>query len=151
MLMLLTLATSARVLAEDDREAYAVLDNGTLTFYCDNQKATHSGAMPLNEGNAVPDWHNYADEITTVEFSESFQYARPKTCSYWFFDCQILTEIKGIENLNTSEVTNMFSMFNGCESLESLDLSCFNTSEVENMDIMFSNCSALKTILVGTR
>ncbi len=150
MLILLTLATSARALAEDDREAYAVLDNGTLTFYCDNQKATHSGAMPLNEGNAVPDWHNYADEITTVEFSESFQYARPKTCSFWFYLCTNLIEIKGIQYLNTSEVTYMYSMFRFCSSLQSLDLSGFNTENVTVMSYMFYGCSALETILVGS-
>ncbi len=147
--MLLTLATLAHASAKDDREAYAVFDNGTLTFYCDNQKATHSGAMPLNEGNAVPDWNNNASDITTVVFSESFQYASPKSCYSWFYECENLTEIKGIQYLNTSEVTNMSNMFKLCYVLQSLDLSSFNTAHVTDMSYMFSFSLALKTILVG--
>ncbi len=176
MLMLLTLATSARAMADTDREAYAVFDNGTLTFYCDNQKTTHSGAMDLNEDNTAPVWKNNASGIITVEFHESFSNARPTTCSYWFYQCTNLTEIKGIQYLNTSEVTNMSSMFflcsalkfldissfntasvmdldgmfYGCSALKSLDLRSFNTKKVANMRNMFSNCSALKTILVGS-
>ena len=176
MLMLLTLATSARALADDDRKAYAVFDNGTLTFYFDNQKATRTGAMNLNEGNTFPDWNNNTSDITTVVFSESFQYARPTSCYCWFYECTNLTEIKGIEYLNTSEVTNMRGMFDFCFALKSLDLrsfntakvtdmsgmfcyciglrsldlSSFNTENVTNMDYIFYECSALKTILVGS-
>ena len=144
--MMLMLATLAHASADDDREAYAVLDNGTLTFYCDNQKATHSGAIPLNEGDVDPEWLRYASVITTVEFTESFQYARPKTCYFWFSGCSNLTEIKGIQYLNTSEVTNMSCMFLFCPSLQSLDLSGFNTAKVTNMNEMFCSCSLLSSL-----
>ncbi|MBR2888260.1 MAG: BspA family leucine-rich repeat surface protein, partial [Bacteroidales bacterium] len=83
---------------------------------------------------------------TTVEFSESFQDARPTTCYEWFRECAKLTTIKGIKYLNTSKVTNMSGMFEGCESLESLDLSSFNTSEVTNMRSMFVSCRSLKSL-----
>jgi L-rhamnose mutarotase len=97
--MLLMLATLARASADDDRQSYAVFDDrtGTLTFYCDNQKDTHSGAMDLNKDNVDPDWLQYATSITTVEFHESFSNARPTTCYYWFSRCSNLTEIKGIK------------------------------------------------------
>ena len=178
MLMLLTLATSARALADDDRQSYAVFDAkyGTLTFYCDNQKATHSNPMELNEGDADPEWYQYGFSITTVEFDPLFQYARPTSCYCWFYGCGNLTEIKGIQYLNTSEVTDMSymfyccsslqsldlsslntakvtdmsSMFASCPVLESLDLSSFNTAKVTNMSNMFAECYALKTILVGS-
>ena len=150
MLMLLTLATSARALADDDRQSYAVLDDqtGTLTFYCDNQ--TRAGAMPLNEGDADPEWLQYASSITTVVFSESFQDARPTTCYYWFSGCSSLTEIKGIKYLNTSEVSDMRYMFAYCYAIDFLDISSFNTENVKNMSFMFAFCFSLKTILVGS-
>ena len=148
MLMLLTLATSARALADDDRQSYAVFDNGTLTFYCDNQ--TRAGAMPLNEGDADPEWLQYASSITTVVFSESFQDARPTTCYYWFSGCSNLTEIKGIKYLNTSKVTNMNYMFYCCYAIDFLDISSFNTENVKDMSFMFAFCYSLKTILVGS-
>ena len=37
---------------------------------------------------------------------------------------------------DTSNVSNMFSMFNGAKT-SSLDISCFNTDKVENMEYMF--------------
>ena len=36
----------------------------------------------------------------------------------------------GMENLSTSEVTNMYAMFMMCDKLTSLDVSKFNTAKV---------------------
>ena len=47
---------------------------------------------------------------------------------------------------NTSNVTNMDSMFYGCSSLTSLDLSGFDTSKVTNMETMFDSCSSLTSL-----
>ena len=148
--MLLMLATLAHASADADPQPYAVFDNGTLTFYCDNQKATHSGAMDLNEGHTFPEWYQYASEITTVEFDPMFKNASPTSCCKWFTEFANLTEIKGIQYLNTSEVSDMSGMFEGCKALKSLDLSSFNTENVTSMSSMFSYSSALKTILVGS-
>lgn len=64
----------------------------------------------------------------------------------WFSNCGSLEKIVGIENLNTSNVTNMEAMFEGCSNLTTLNLSSFNTSKVTNMGSMFSGCSKLTTI-----
>jgi len=45
--------------------------------------------------------------------------------------------------LNTSNVTDMTSMFYGCTNLKELDLSNFNTSNVTDMSGMFRSCSSL--------
>ena len=47
------------------------------------------------------------------------------------------TEIKGLEKFDTSNVTNMITMFSYC-SAESLNLSSFDTSKVTNMNWMFA-------------
>ncbi len=57
--------------------------------------------------------------------------------------------IEGIENLNTSEVTDMSNMFFGCSRLTSLNLSNFNTFKVTNMKGMFQSCSGLKELNVS--
>ena len=56
-----------------------------------------------------------------------------------------VTEIN-LGNLDTSKVTNMYSMFRDCSSLISLDLSTFDTSNVINMTGMFSGCSSLTSL-----
>ena len=61
-----------------------------------------------------------------------------------------LTTIEGMkENLNTSAVIDMGSMFQNSSRLESLDISGFDTRKTETMDLMFSQCENLKTITVG--
>ena len=61
-----------------------------------------------------------------------------------FYLCD-LTELD-VRNFNTSKVTDMGGMFNGCSELESLDVSSFDTGNVENMNAMFSDCFSLKSI-----
>ncbi len=48
------------------------------------------------------------------------------------------------ENVNTSEVTNMRSLFDGCSSLKSVDLKEFDTSNVTSMAVMFYLCGNLR-------
>ena len=61
----------------------------------------------------------------------------------------VVKDIAGLELLDTSKVTNMRYMFNGCSALTSLDLSGFDTSKVTYMDNMFTGCSALTTLDVS--
>ena len=58
-------------------------------------------------------------------------------------------KIEGLENLDTSNVTSMYSMFLGCSGLTSLDVSKFDTSNVTYMSGMFSGCSGLASLDVS--
>ena len=58
-------------------------------------------------------------------------------------------KIEGLENLYTSNVRNMSSMFSGCSKLTSLDVSNFNTRNVTDMSSMFSGCDGLTSLDVG--
>ena len=138
-------------------QPYAEYDgySETLTF---RYGAKPAGAYDLNEGDNAPEWwasrfnYEYPDEqnkIRKVVFDASFANARPTSCYMWFDRCSDLTEIEGIENLNTEEVTNMRSMFSACINLSSLDVSHFNTQKVEDMSDMFSVCSGLKSLNVS--
>ena len=92
----------------------------------------------------------YPDKtITTVVFDKSFAQARPVSTSYWFCNLSKLKTIKGIENLNTSNVKGMTFMFKGCDNLDSIDVSGFNTANVENMSCMFQGCYKLTNIDVS--
>lgn len=141
--------------AQDQPYAEYDSDSETLTF---RYGAKPAGAYDLNEGNATPRWwddlinsedpeqHN---KINKVVFDASFANARPTSCFMWFDGCSDLTEIEGIENLNTEEVTNMGYMFYGCSSLTSLNVSNFDTQNVTDMSYMFSACSGLKSLNVS--
>ena len=129
--------------------AYAVYNNGTLTFYYDNQRDSRTGTTyDLNEGSTVPAWYsdNSSASVTKVVFHESFADVWPTSTYGWFTQMANLTSITGIENLDTREVTTMRSMFNNCSSLTSIDLSHFNTKNVTSMRQMFLNCENLTSL-----
>ena len=125
---------------------YAVFDEATstLTFKHDNNRPIE--AFVLNEGSKFPGWYKYHDDISKVVFDTSFANARPTSCYRWFWNCNDLTTIEGIEYLNTQNVTNMGFMFNGCSALRTLDLSSFDTKNVTNMEYMFYGCPTLETL-----
>ena len=157
-LICLLLATRLSAQAQT-REAYVSQseDETTLTFYYDALRATRTGTTwgieeTKKEGDIpVPAWAetwDVADYTTTarVVFDASFRDFRPTTTAKWFYRCEALKQIEGLEYLNTSEVKDMSKMFHGCSALTTLDLKNFNTQNVTNMSSMFAYCLALKSL-----
>ncbi|WP_242687760.1 BspA family leucine-rich repeat surface protein [Enterococcus hirae] len=60
-----------------------------------------------------------------------------------------VTEIEGLSQLDTSNVTDMSKMFKGMSSIISLDVSGFDTSKVTNMQHMFSGMSSVTSLDVS--
>ena len=137
------------------KEAYVVksTDGKTLTFYYDTLKASRQDivwgiySMQTDKNGTFPIWAgtfaNPDYTLDKVDFDLSFKDFRPKTTSSWFFNCNALKQIMGMENLNTSEVTDMNRMFRMCSSLTELDLRSFDTRNVTNMREMFADCLSL--------
>ena len=65
-----------------------------------------------------------------------------------FYNCSNVTELD-LSNFNTDKVTSMATMFWGCGSIESLDISSFNMSNVTNVNNMFASCNNLTHIDFG--
>ena len=135
-------------------EAYACYtsDNTTLTFYYDDQRSTRTGRIyNLNKGGSYPGWiyDSTPNEVTEVVFDLSFVDARPTSTCGWFRDMDRLRNISYLSRLNTSQVTNMDSMFERFY-LRSLDLSNFDTSNVTSMNKMFSRCINLKHLDISS-
>ena len=153
---------TSKISTAQTNEAYAVYtDDGTLTFYYDKQKSSRSGTKyELNSGENAPGWYtDHCEDIKKVVFTPSFSNARPTSTCWWFSGKLMigtqyhyksnLSEIEGIEYLNTSNVTNMENMFFCCAKLTGLDVSHFNTSNVTNMKSMFSHCRSLTNLDVS--
>ena len=69
--------------------------------------------------------------------------------NYMFSHCSSLLTLD-VSTFKTEKVTNMHSMFSGCKSLPTLNLSTFNTGKVTDMAYMFSDCESLSTINVSS-
>ena len=105
----------------------------------------NENAHLINDGMKISDLPNYAS-LEKVVFEESFKKFEPTTLSSFFKELKYLTSISGLENLNTTHVTDMSKMFYNCYELNSLDLSQFNTGNVEKMNEMFYNCHGLNSL-----
>ena len=132
-----------------DNRPWAKYADGTLTFRCGYKKALGENEYELNSSKNQPKWNTHNNNINLVVFDASFANARPKSCYAWFQGFENLKQIKGIENLNTENVTSMNGMFSGCSNLTELDLTHFNTANVTNMYDMFFGCKSLTTIYVS--
>jgi surface protein len=80
------------------------------------------------------------EEATTMVTSEH------DNLSEMFQDCKNLRTINGINEWDTSNVTNMDNMFKSCNSLVSLDLSKWVVSKVKSMSDMIQGCDSLVSV-----
>ena len=131
-------------------EPYAVLtdNNSILTFYYDEKKTERNGMNIASVG--YPSWYDQRESITKVIFDDTFANCTTLTStSMWFYGCSFLTEIVGISNLKTDNVTDMGLMFRECPKLTALDVSGFNTENVTSMNAMFFGCSSLTSLDVS--
>lgn len=134
--------------------------SGTLTYHYDHLRTTRSGVTelydPIGNPSAVR-FTAYYDQVKKAVIDESMKDAGLTSTKRMFYGgynlgteawqyLSAMTEIEGLENLNTESVNNMIEMFYGCESLTSLDLRTFSISNVTGMTSMFNNCKALTTI-----
>ncbi|MDO4759782.1 MAG: BspA family leucine-rich repeat surface protein [Candidatus Saccharibacteria bacterium] len=123
-----------------DRNAYAVGET-----YEDN-----IGETTIDDVFAVPtncnspgdiEWMNNS-AITSANFGPSFYGFKPTSTAFWFQSSTSLASITNADNLDTSRVTNMYSMFGNAgynASTFSLNLSGWKTDNVTYMEGMFSN------------
>ena len=102
-------------------------------------------------GDAVFDTNAYNggmiyEKITKVDIS-CIVNARTTSLSGLFKGLKSLTDIVGIDSLDTSNITTMSGMFEGCLVFSQFDkLKSFNTSKVKNMEHMFAICKKINNL-----
>ena len=140
-----------------------VESTGTLTYYYDKKREERTGVTevydPIGSPNAVR-FTGYYTKVLKAVIDPSMKNA-PLTSmrymfnggmdtSFKFHKLSEMTTVEGIENLNTTNVTNMRYMFGECYSLTTLDLSSFNTAKVTDMQSMFTSCHELTGVDVSS-
>ena len=124
------------------QQLYTTFKYGTLNYYYDDQMDSRSGEKEVYDQSKGLSISNKKD-VLEANITPSMKDA-PLTSTYrMFYGLENMKSIHGLENLNTTNVTNMSLMFQNCYSLTSLDLSSFNTENVTNMEGMFRFCNAL--------
>ena len=126
----------------------------TLTLYHDNKKEQRPGEIIERErlswnNNCFETWKSAlgdkADELDNIVIDKSFKYTSEDLENY-FSDFEELSEIKGLEYLDTYGAESFCGMFENNDCLLELDLSHFDTSYAVDMSQMFHNCGNLRRI-----
>ena len=86
--------------------------------------------------------------LEKIEFQDAFDTSNVTNVHGMFNGCESLISLD-VSGFNTNNMTDMSSMFNGCKSLTSLDVSGFNTSNVRDMQYMFASCASLTSLDVS--
>lgn len=114
--------------------------------------------------------------LTYIEFLPTWNIGAATSAYYMFYGCSSLEDVKGLEIIDWTNITDLTSMFSYCENLKNIDLSplsscneiinasmvfnsCkkiteadisyFNFSETATLTYMFSSCDALETVNLG--
>ncbi|WP_245810478.1 BspA family leucine-rich repeat surface protein [Lactococcus piscium] len=107
----------------------------------------------LSKSDASP-WNKEGDEKIAGEKIKKIVFTAatkaPEDSTDLFKDLNNLTEIAGLTNLDTSEVTSMYNLFRDCSSLMTFDISNFSTSKLTNTRDMFRGCTSLLTLDLST-
>ncbi|MGY0165355.1 BspA family leucine-rich repeat surface protein [Lactococcus petauri] len=123
---------------------------GTSEWVIDNSGCLHIGegtfAKSINHMDSP--WRLWKEKITSIVFEG--KVILNQDSSFLFNDLKNVKTISNFTNVDTSEVNNMHSVFQGMSSLEELDLSNFNTSKVTDMLAMFSGASSLRELDLST-
>ena len=104
------------------------------------------GQKVYNVGWKTPDWNSVRNDVKRVLIDSNFAVQRPKSLFSWFAFFSNTESIDGLEYLNTSEATNLNSLFIGCTKLKTLYVNTFDVSRVTNASSCFNNCPELTTI-----
>ena len=127
--------------------------NGVLDFsgaknlrflFCECAELKELDLSPLSSARPTNLWSllNGCAKLETADLSE-MNTAEVIDMAFLFNDCASLNSVKFGRSFVNSNVEDLRGMFQGCESLASLDLRGFDTSSVKNMAWMFNGCKAL--------
>ena len=120
----------------------------SVVFECNNS-SVRSGVSLSSPSSPVPVFGILEGRVWRVTTRAGFIDANPNSRKM-FYNRSELTSIDFGKGFNTSNVTDMSEMFQGCSKLTALDVSSFNTSNVNSMAAMFKSCSGLTGLDVSS-
>lgn len=133
-------------LTDDWSSYFSSSDVKNLIFDTTISESEYSKIGETQSGISIYQSKTNSGDYAVIYLGEIYA---PQDCSNLFRSYSNLESVV-FRNLNTSNVTNMYAMFDGCVKLKTLDLSSFDTSKVQNMITMFSNCNALESVNVSS-
>ncbi len=114
-------------------------------------KVTIGGKGGIIANESMVYYFGSFDKMTSIDLS-ALDTSEVTDMRSMFSICKRLTKLD-LTNFDTSKVTNMSGMFGGGDDfpmdIEEINMSNFNTSQVTDMSYMFSGCSSLTNLNVS--
>ena len=144
--------------APSDAEDLSEAADGSVLGWKDGNKLYIAGEggvrAPENCNHLFSDADMFTDsskcwnKLTAVTNAEYFDLSQTKSALSMFGGCESLTSID-VSSWDTSRVTNMLDMFYDCGDLAELDVSSWDISNVTSLYGMFSGCGSLTSLDVS--
>ena len=142
-----------------EKKVYSYYNSSTktLTFTYDDQYDSRSN-VEYYTGSSDRRFSGYETEVTSIVVDQSLETLHRASWARLFYaggsgtteyHLSKVTSITGLQYIKTDLATDLTGMFNGLESIESIDVSTFNTSKVISTSWVFGSCKKLKTINLG--
>ncbi|MBO5142668.1 MAG: BspA family leucine-rich repeat surface protein [Clostridia bacterium] len=143
------------VIKPESEPVYAVLySDGTLQigkteFTPDSGKEVlkNYGETTLGDINTDSEYLENREALENIYIQSSTgEKIQVSDMSNLFAGCTNLKTISGLENLDTSNVTDAQNVFKDCENLQAVDLTKLDTSTFTNIAGFFDGCSSLTEV-----
>ena len=126
----------------------AVIHGKTYKVRISKQLWPNAVSLTLEKGVILPDdcsklFYNMSD-LQSIDLS-NVDTSNVTNMQSMFEFCFVLQNLD-LSSFDTSNVTDMHGMFLMCDHLQNLDLSSFDTSNVINMNVMFGFCGSLQNL-----
>ena len=141
----------------EGRKVYAKVETTTgdnphqkLTIKYDDQFGANDILVLDEPSNDNSMFSAYASTVKEVSFDPSLAtYKKIKSTKNWFAGFTNLATISGFENFDTTALTSIEGMFNGCTSLATINLSGFKTKSDTTCTNALAGATALAEVTVG--
>ena len=114
---------------------------------CSNLKQVTFGTIDTSNVGSVRELFQDCPLLESIDLS-NLNIAKITDISYMFKGCSGLKRVSF--GSTTLHIKGMVSLFEGCSSLISVDLSIFDTSLVENLEKVFDGCKNLEELNLET-
>lgn len=131
-----------------DRNLAFTYDNVSETLYINKNSNTLSSSYSSTQlfNSLAKDYAKSIKHLVINGNTKGTYDLEANQTSDLFSNMPLLEDIKGLEYLNTHNLTNFNSMFAGDTNLKSIDLSSFDITELTSINSMFKGCKNLTEI-----
>ena len=113
--------------------------------YCESLESLDVSHFDTSKITSMSAMFSDCPALKSLDLS-SFDASKVTSMNWMFNKDSALTSIRFGKKFITSSLEEMFCMFNQNASLESMDLSGFDTSKVTSMGNLFNGCSSLRSV-----